>query len=314
MYVCYICQIILLGLNTKTIMKTKLILILCALMGVLSTVQATIYTTTRVNDSTLSINRASGSNSGLILNDSAHYNTLKLSGVWDSLSVRSLIDSYQYDSTITHLDMTNMTSKLSRTYDFLPKPITNIFQMGVIMNYRYIKTVCLPSTTDTIYSAFGGKLNYITLDTVTVTNQISVMYVKLSGPTSTIAYSFGNRYVTYNLIEKDSIVLRVPRPLYKGYKAIKQYTDAFKIIPYDVPVTSDVQVTTNNNIKIYPTIATDVVNVTGIESDKNISLIDLSGNVVLSPKGETQLNVSSLSKGMYLVSVDGKVIQKIIKK
>lgn len=295
-------------------MKTKLIL-LCVLMGVLSTVQATIYTTTRVNDSTLSINRASGINSGLILNDSAHYNTLKLSGVWDSLSVRSLIDSYQYDSTITHLDMTDMTSKLSRAYNGIAKPITNIFQMGVIMRYRYIKTVCLPSTTDTIYSSFGGNLNYLTLDTVTVTNQTSVMYVKLTGPTSTIAISFGNRYITYNLIEKDSIVLRVPRPLYKAYKAQSQYKTAFKIIPYDVPVTSDVQVTTNNNnIKIYPTIATDVVNVTGIESDKNISLIDLSGNVVLSSKGETQLNVSSFSKGIYLVIVDGKVIQKIIKK
>lgn len=340
MYVCYICQIILLGLNTKTIMKTKLILLLCALMGVLSTVQALTYTQTRVNDSTLFRNQTSPSsyadwNTWLnFTNDSANYSTLNLSGLYNASDFCCMTTRTTYKSSVKYIDASKVTipaftgEGCEKTFDAYFNQAEN-FQISTYSantlphlafgNFSNLKKIILPPTCDSIYSTSFN--NCKALDTIVITNTNKVVVIKLYK--NYVGFAFyknimdESQLVTYSLRRADSVVVKVPRKFYADYRAksvVGGELHYFKIVAYDEQSTNAVQlVTNNNNIKVYPTITTDVVNVTGVEPDKYISLIDLSGNVVLKTKDETQLNISSLSKGIYLVSVDGKVIQKIIK-
>lgn len=74
---------------------------------------------------------------------------------------------------------------------------------------------------------------------------------------------------------------------------------------------------TKSQLKVFPNPATDIVNVTSNKKVENVSVIDLSGKKVQSVKG-SQVNVSSLAKGTYILQVyyGGGAVEstKLIKK
>lgn len=72
----------------------------------------------------------------------------------------------------------------------------------------------------------------------------------------------------------------------------------------------------SNSIKIYPNPVTNVLNISSKGNIQDVSIMNMSGQVVLKSTN-SQINVSSLAKGTYLVraTVDGKVkTTKFVKK
>lgn len=61
--------------------------------------------------------------------------------------------------------------------------------------------------------------------------------------------------------------------------------------------------TVQSALKVYPNPATDVVNVSANKDIKSVTVIDLSGKKVQSFKGGKDINVSSLTKGTYILQV-----------
>lgn len=73
-----------------------------------------------------------------------------------------------------------------------------------------------------------------------------------------------------------------------------------------------------SNLKVYPNPATDIVNISASKKVESVNIIDMSGKRVQSAKGATQINVSSLAKGTYILQVNygGGAVEstKLIKK
>lgn len=73
---------------------------------------------------------------------------------------------------------------------------------------------------------------------------------------------------------------------------------------------------TENNIKLYPNPTSNILTITQ-ENIKNVTITDLTGKTVLKQSTNNKISVSSLQKGIYLVTIealDGKLeTQKIIK-
>jgi hypothetical protein len=70
------------------------------------------------------------------------------------------------------------------------------------------------------------------------------------------------------------------------------------------------------SIHIYPNPATDYIQIQGLPGNAEISIYDLSGNQISSQRSDGTLNISSLTKGVYLVRIvtqNTTVQQKLIK-
>lgn len=65
-------------------------------------------------------------------------------------------------------------------------------------------------------------------------------------------------------------------------------------------------------IQTYPNPVENIIYVSGLENDANIKVFDVDGKTVKQVIGK-QIEVSDLAKGMYLLSVDGRML-KFIKK
>ncbi len=71
-----------------------------------------------------------------------------------------------------------------------------------------------------------------------------------------------------------------------------------------------------NSIKIYPNPTEDLLTI-DIKQNTTISIIDVSGKVVLTKEISTEnntINIQSIAIGIYLITADSKIIAKIIKK
>lgn len=60
------------------------------------------------------------------------------------------------------------------------------------------------------------------------------------------------------------------------------------------------------SIKIYPNPVKDILNISTDKTIQKISVIDLLGRTVLTPKVSTEINLSSLEKGTYLLSLESE--------
>lgn len=76
-------------------------------------------------------------------------------------------------------------------------------------------------------------------------------------------------------------------------------------------------ITARGEIAVWPTVATDVVNVAGAKADAAVKLFDLNGRCVASAQtdnsGAASLNVAALTPGAYVLGVANHTV-KIIKK
>lgn len=70
----------------------------------------------------------------------------------------------------------------------------------------------------------------------------------------------------------------------------------------------------NAKVKVYPNPTQDALNITGIEENSNISIMDYQGKVLYNVKAsgsELQVPVSSYANGTYLIKIGGKVVKFI---
>ncbi|ALJ06044.1 hypothetical protein APS56_13290 [Pseudalgibacter alginicilyticus] len=77
--------------------------------------------------------------------------------------------------------------------------------------------------------------------------------------------------------------------------------------------TNDINVI--SNFLVYPNPATDIINITSTKPITKIELFDLSGKLVLKTTNSTNINISSLHSGFYLLSVfseNTKTVKKLI--
>lgn len=88
--------------------------------------------------------------------------------------------------------------------------------------------------------------------------------------------------------------------------------DGFKTIVFNADL-SDVE---NNmaapQIQMYPNPVENIIYVSGLEKDADIKVLSIDGKTVKNVVGQ-QIEVSDLAKGMYLLSVEGRMI-KFMKK
>ncbi len=82
-----------------------------------------------------------------------------------------------------------------------------------------------------------------------------------------------------------------------GYGQVEDYTIDIK--DKDLAV-SDIN---QGNVSVYPNPFRDVLRISDVKDVKSISISDASGRIVNSPKVSQELNLSSLNKGVYFVTV-----------
>ncbi len=87
-----------------------------------------------------------------------------------------------------------------------------------------------------------------------------------------------------------------------------------EVFGYEEGTTSIGNQSFDQEYSIYPNPTSGNVNIKGLKTKKEISVIDLSGRVVLSQKTEKQLDIQHLECGVYFVKIDSENVIRIVKK
>ncbi len=88
--------------------------------------------------------------------------------------------------------------------------------------------------------------------------------------------------------------------------------DGFQTIVFNADLSSVNDKSATPAIQVYPNPVENIIYVSGLEKDASIKVIDTDGKTVKFVTGQ-QIEVSDLAQGMYLLSVDGRMV-KFIKK
>ena len=88
--------------------------------------------------------------------------------------------------------------------------------------------------------------------------------------------------------------------------------EGFQTIVFNVDLSSADNKSAAPTIQVYPNPVESTIYVSGLDKDANIKVIGTDGKTIKHVASQ-QINVSDLAKGMYLLSVDGRLI-KFIKK
>ncbi|MDQ1266876.1 MAG: hypothetical protein QG635_2029 [Bacteroidota bacterium] len=67
----------------------------------------------------------------------------------------------------------------------------------------------------------------------------------------------------------------------------------------------------NSEMRIIPNPATDFIHISGIESSEIVSIYSIEGIKVLEGTNNERIDVSSLSKGIYIIKVQNKYMKFI---
>lgn len=202
------------------------------------------------------------------------------------------------------------------------------FNKGV---FGALQTIILPKTITSVSFEFicNRYLNrkYHMLDTIKVTNTTSIVNVTADTVANYFETIDGDsdwqRYLNHAYIystdglwtvtgySTDSVVALVPNNLLSKYKKADCWK-TLKLIGYGV--TTNIQQITSDESKpkIYPTLVTNNLNISGINQG-NVIIYDLNGNAILRKEVQPQIDVSDLPKGIYLVSINNLCIGKIVK-
>lgn len=88
--------------------------------------------------------------------------------------------------------------------------------------------------------------------------------------------------------------------------------DGFQTIIFNAEVSNADNKSAAPTIQMYPNPVENIIYVSGLEKDADIKVIGTDGKIVKQTVAQ-QIEVSDLAKGMYLLSVDGRMV-KFIKK
>ena len=98
-------------------------------------------------------------------------------------------------------------------------------------------------------------------------------------------------------------------PILKSFAADKQPTTKVAHLPGS---TTGIVLASADDLSVYPTVTTGRITIINKSDASKVSIYDLSGKLVMSSL-DSEINISSLNAGIYLLNVDGQVV-KIVKK
>lgn len=152
--------------------------------------------------------------------------------------------------------------------------------------------------------------------------------VKTSKSTSVLCKVFDNDDNTFielvarqNLSSPDGTVFEIPSIVPAGITKIFQILFDFGPSPADINIeisdivicgeelvsaTNDIQA---KSISVYPVPAYNELYINGISGSKEVRIVDLLGKIVSIQQTVGKVNISGLNKGIYLLSVDNKMIK-----
>ena len=87
----------------------------------------------------------------------------------------------------------------------------------------------------------------------------------------------------------------------------------FQISAYNANVVGVEDINENANIFLYPNPASSELHISGLQEVTNVSVFNMLGQKVLSTKTQNMINVSDLSTGMYVVTIDNNGVKKTMR-
>ncbi len=174
---------------------------------------------------------------------------------------------------------------------------------------------------DTIVGgAFNGCDSVVTLNLTITTVDTSVTQTGTD-------LSANEMIATYQWLDCNNNYAEIPGATFRTYYVLANGTYAVEVTSfgcvdtsscYTVIVTDVVENKINNVFSIYPNPATNQIEVVSHNLDiKNISIIDVTGKIILENKDSNQkINISNLSKGLYFIKIQsdkGESVQRFIK-
>jgi hypothetical protein len=304
-------------------MKTKLTLLACLLINFATSNASVTHRLTHTNDSTyLLAADASYTRNDFeypITYDATKTKKLILTGEFTASDLGLMIYfNKAFFSCFNTIDMTDckltaiITSYHPERYQGGTQ-VSATFADNFLPNYCFyyntnLKNLILPKTCNTVSSICA---NPTSLKTLTVTNTSAIVWSKPYLSDSLFLITEKETAYKTRLANKDSVVLYVPKQYVKTYKGYVGWRSV-KIVGYDTSTTPLDEISEKPTIKIYPTIAKDKINITGVEYG-TVSIIDLNGNIVYKEGVSHQINIESLTQGFYIVLIDNQMVGKIIK-
>jgi hypothetical protein len=180
----------------------------------------------------------------------------------------------------------------------IPNSVTSIGNNAFYYNSS-LTSVNIPSSVTTIGS---GAFYYCT--------SLKSIYTYSSTPVDLTASSS-----VFTSVNKTTCTLYVPTGAKTAYQAATQWKDFINMVEFVTAVPSLLDVAT---IRIYPNPVIDNLTIQGLDIDTRISVIDLSGRVLIEKQinSENSVSLGSLQRGQYilrLLNSNGVKTFKILK-
>jgi len=229
----------------------------------------------------------------------------------------STLDGVLFNKTQTTLIECLGANRLNYT---IPSTVTCI-GFGSFETCSQLTNVIIPSSVKIISCAsFSDCYN---LQSLTIPSSVITIETNAFGNCNNLKSIYANSIVPIDLtntvnvfknVSKTACTLYVP----SGSKTLYQEASQWKDFTNIVESPTEVQLVNTEKIKLYPNPALDYFNVSGIEVKALITITDINGKTLVTKqiKGNENIGVGMLSKGMYLVKIitsDGKIERKLIK-
>jgi hypothetical protein len=210
-------------------------------------------------------------------------------------------NAFQYCDDLASITIPNSVDSIGRfvfrdciglTSVTLPNSITTIRE-GTFSNCTALTSITIPHTITAIEQA--AFTDCIGLVSIIDLNPI---------PQTTVTWAFEN-------VPLENVTLYVPAESVEAYKAAFVWRDfgtitAYRSVAIDAPAPAAA-----NTIHIYPNPVSDNLYIEGTSYPAQVTIIDLSGKTVLwqNIKENESISVNHLSKGIYLVRINGKTVK-----
>lgn len=167
-------------------------------------------------------------------------------------------------------------------------------------------TVTVPSdgilTIETL-SASGSPIGDTTID----------VYSGACGDLVAVACDDDGGEGAFSLIEINDMTLADQTLYVRAWEYGNNAFGEFQISAYNANVVGVEDINENANIFLYPNPASSELHISGLQEVTNVSIFNMLGQKVLSTKTQNMINVSDLSTGMYVVTIDNNGVKKTMR-
>ena len=117
----------------------------------------------------------------------------------------------------------------------------------------------------------------------------------------------------FPIIEINDMTLADQTLYVRAWEYGNNVTGEFQIAAYNANVVGVEDINENANIFLYPNPASSELHISGLQEVTNVSVFNMLGQKVLSTKTQNMINVSDLSTGMYVVTIDNNGVKKTMR-